>query len=59
MSQREGDVHKPQLLLLPHLAAIFGPGALDLLHVTTKVVTLEPVGEEESDLQFKGPMEVV
>lgn len=59
MSQREGDVHKPQLLLLPYSAAIFGTGALDLLHVTTKIVTLEQVEEVESDFQFKGPLEVV
>lgn len=50
---------KPQLLLLPYSVAIFGTGALDLLHVTTKIVTLEQVEEVESDFQFKGPLEVV
>lgn len=59
LNPREGDVHKPQLLLLPYRTAIFGAGALDLRHVTTKVVTLEQVGEVESDFQLKGPTEVV
>lgn len=40
---------KAQLLPLPYSAAIFGTGALDLLHVTTKNVTSEQVEELESD----------
>lgn len=38
---------QPQLLPLPYSEAISGMGALDLHHVTTKIVTLEQVGEVE------------